>query len=410
MMSATVAAQPTGVDSAEVSTGGLNRVEWIDELRGFAALAVALVHAIYILWLGIRGLPRGHGIGPLVDRVMALLSVPAHYGYAGVMLFFLLSGFVIHLPFAGGRRPFRFVPYLTRRFFRIYPPYLFALLISLAIGAFLPSAYVFQFHLSNMDVSHIVRSFFFLQNYPHGGGPGMELASNQPASNLALWSLPVEMELYLAYPLLLLGLRSMSMPRLAFGVATVSVLATIVDVLIASPDVTAPNIANFQPTFLHYWVIWAAGAWLAECVATRTLPAWRRSYLAVLGILLVVALLARPKFHFAFALEEFFWGGVFFLAMLWLLQTNASTKLAAFRPLARIGLISYSLYLIHIPTFLVFTALWGLGHSQLSANFGVCLIAVAGVVPVAALMYVLVERPSIALGRRLSAREQQSPT
>jgi peptidoglycan/LPS O-acetylase OafA/YrhL len=404
-MSATVAAQPTGIELPVASTAAQHRVEWIDELRGIAALAVALVHSMTVLWLGLRGQPRGHGLPQLFDRVMAVLSIPAHYGYAGVMLFFLLSGFVIHLPFAGGRRPFEFVPYLTRRFFRIYPPYLVALLISLAIGAFLPSAYVFQLHLTSMDMGHVLRSFFLLQNYPHGGGPGMELAAYQPASNMALWSLPVEMELYLAYPLLLLGLRAIPMARLALGVAAVSIVATIVDVWIAAPDGSASNVANFQPTFLHYWVIWAAGAWLAERVATRTVPAWRTPYWIALGILTVAALLARPKFHLAYDFEEFLWAGVFFLAFLRLLQANVSKKFAVFRPLAGIGLVSYSLYLIHVPTFLVIAALWGLGHTQLSANFGFCLVAVALVVPVAAVMYVLVERPSIALGRRLSERK-----
>jgi peptidoglycan/LPS O-acetylase OafA/YrhL len=399
---------PSGAASIDPHVGSRvvareGRIEWIDELRGIAALSVALVHSMSVLWLGIRGLRHAHGANRILDVAMAVISVPAHYGYAGVMLFFLLSGFVIHLPYAGGRRPFVFGPYFIRRFLRIYPPYLVALLISLAVAVALPSAYAFQFHLANMDATHIAKAFFFLQNYPHDGGPKMQLAGNQPAANLALWSLPVEMELYFAYPLLLLGLRRLGMTRLTIAVIAVSVLATFIDVMVAAPNGKSPNLANFQPTFLHYWAIWAAGAWLAERVRTNSLPAWHRTYAIALIVVAMLSLIARPLLHLPYEVEDAFWGAVFFLVLLWL-GGSAPKKIPALRPLASVGLISYSLYLIHIPTFLVIAAIWGTTHQTLSSNFSVCLLAVAAAVPVAALMYVTIERPSIEIARRLSDR------
>ncbi len=379
------------------------RIEWIDELRGLAAVVVALFHGLIVLWVGVNALPHGGGLRTTVDRVLGVVSIPVHYGYAGVMLFFLLSGFVIHLPYANGARPFAFAPYLVRRVLRIYPPYVFAIVASLMVAAFAPAGYRFHLALTNYNATEVVKALLFAQNYPHAGGAMTELAGSQPASNLSLWSLPVEMELYIAYPLLLLALRRWSIARVSVGVALVSVAAMFVEVLVAAPDGAPANWANYLPTFLHFWVVWAAGAWLAERAAHDRLPRWNARYGWVFAIVLVAALLARKPLALWHDAEDYLWGAVCFLGFLRLAEWPAVITNRFTRPLAKLGTISYSLYLIHIPTFIVIASFWARSHTTLPTNYLFSVGAVALVIPIAAVMYRLIEAPSIAVGRKLAA-------
>jgi peptidoglycan/LPS O-acetylase OafA/YrhL len=80
--------------------------------------------------------------------------------------------------------------YAVRRFFRIYPAYFATLLLCLAGAGILFLQGVAQ----SPALSEYAISAFFLQNWVFGHQVGM---------NPSLWSIPVEAELYLVYPLLL---------------------------------------------------------------------------------------------------------------------------------------------------------------------------------------------------------------
>src|SRR6188768_1999974 len=88
----------------------------IDALRGVAAFAVVLFH--------LTGGMKAFAAGPT-----ALGLVPA-LGYAGVFLFFVISGFCIHLRWAkrkaaGEADPeIDFIPFWKRRWVRLYPAYI----------------------------------------------------------------------------------------------------------------------------------------------------------------------------------------------------------------------------------------------------------------------------------------------
>ena len=102
------------------------RLERIDQLRGVAALAVVVCHAAVSAY---RGAPNlGGAPWPWLG-----------FGYLGVPLFFVISGFCIHLPQArllaspaAGRPAWR--RFFARRFWRLYPPYLAAIAVALALG------------------------------------------------------------------------------------------------------------------------------------------------------------------------------------------------------------------------------------------------------------------------------------
>src|SRR5437868_13273489 len=115
-----------------LSIGGGHRLRGLDALRGLAALYVVAYHAV-------TQAPRDEW-GRLLRWLAMLARVLVHYGYTSVFLFFVISGFCIHLHWTKARAAGRaatidFIPFWRRRLWRLYPPYLLALALFLAVAA-----------------------------------------------------------------------------------------------------------------------------------------------------------------------------------------------------------------------------------------------------------------------------------
>ena len=109
--------------------------------------------------------------------------------------------------------------------------------------------------------------------------------------------------------------------------------------------------------------------------------------------------------HLPHAVGEFAWAGSFLVLMLWILahQTRVERVAASIlRPLARLGDVSYSLYLIHMPVFTTLAALWLARVHGLPSNWLVALAGAGVAVALAFAFWSAVERPSISLAQRLS--------
>jgi peptidoglycan/LPS O-acetylase OafA/YrhL len=358
------------------------RIEWPDFLRGASAFAIVLFHVRVTMWVGLRTLSEGAGYSS-IDRGMAGVTLPFTFFGTAVMMFFIVSGFAIHYPYAGSGRAFEPKWYATRRFFRIYPPYLAAVLLTvLAENA--------AAGLADAPVStwaKVGATMAMAQNYAPPAG--------QMNGNPALWSLPVEVELYLVYPLLLWFWRRVGTTRMLASVALISSVAAAI--LLAGYNWPMGN-------FAKYWIIWVSGAVLAEQMRTNALPAWRRSYeyLAAAGLVLAVAARAAGV---PFGIEHFIWGGLYFLLMLWGLNRTALPTLiplALKRAMLFLGDISYSLYLVHFPVLLVLGVCWTAALGQKPTNVMIPLLASLVPIPFAYVLWRLVERPSQAYGRILS--------
>jgi peptidoglycan/LPS O-acetylase OafA/YrhL len=375
------------------------RLEWIDALRGIAALDVALFHGALRLWAGFTAFSVAT-IGGTGGRLDEILSLPARFGYAGVMLFFLLSGFCIHHPAARLER-LDLRRFAIRRIFRIYPPYLVATLLAVVVGLIAASAVAHTYPHPVL----VAKTVALVQNYPHYGGAVADLARLQLGANYALWSLPVEFELYLAYPLVFWLWRTRgAWPAIGLVVAA-SAVATAVQIFVEPVRGAAPNAASYVPTFLHYWLIWCAGAWLAEMNARSLVPAWRNVYAVIGAACGVLAIVAHER-HLPRGIIEYAWAGFFFVVMQYCLTHEIAPRgiaAAALSGLAKIGESSYALYLIHMPVFTLLAAWWLSYHKTLPGAYPVSVAAVVLATLLAVPFYHLVERPSIALARRLSA-------
>ncbi len=158
------------------------RLVSIDALRGIAATGVVCIHAILLpggVWRGGSTL-----FGRAVATVLSL-------GFMGVYLFFVISGFCIHMQWArqdGVRSAPSFGAFWKRRIFRLYPPYLVSLVVFVALDSthrHLDSWFIFDVGL------HLVMAHNLT-------GP------TTYSLNLVFWTLALEEQLYLLYFVLLI--------------------------------------------------------------------------------------------------------------------------------------------------------------------------------------------------------------
>jgi hypothetical protein len=111
------------------------RFDQLDSLRGLAALAVLLSHFM-LVFPSVCGAVNLSGT-EVTGLLFSLTFTPLHVFWAGheaVILFFVLSGFVLALPFLNSSPPPPYRGFLIKRLARIYPPYFIAVLMSLIIN------------------------------------------------------------------------------------------------------------------------------------------------------------------------------------------------------------------------------------------------------------------------------------
>ena len=103
----------------------IGRMLTLDAMRGGAALAVVTYHA-----LGVAPRTAVTGWEAWLPQIA---SYVVHFAFAGIYLFFVISGFCIHLFWAKGRAAgvqepaINFFTFWKRRVRRLYPPYFAAL-------------------------------------------------------------------------------------------------------------------------------------------------------------------------------------------------------------------------------------------------------------------------------------------
>ena len=302
------------------------RVQALDGIRGVAALYVVLHHC----WmLTFHGYPANTGpawLGWLV------------YGHLAVVAFIVLSGFSLAMaPARHGWRLDAVSHFARRRAWRILPAYWAALTVSLLIAwAVTP-----QLHSRPPTDRSVVVYGLFLQD-----------VFKAPIPNAAFWSIAVEVELYLVFPLLLLMRRRLGGVVMLGVVLLPVVVAGLLRPSLANADKLTGMAPQFAPLF-------AAGVLAAGvCVARERLRRMRWAWLAAAAAAPVLLLVIVNGS--VWTVDHYYWIDLaispaiaLLLAALAAGQAGALTRLLTSRPLQDLGACSYSLYLIHVPILLV---------------------------------------------------------
>ena len=365
-----------------VAQAGEQRLARVESLRALAALGVVAGH----LWA------EAHGYGPLTisgfwrRQALGLAS-------DGVWVFFALTGYLLYRPFArrdhgdGGRIDLGL--YARNRALRILPLYYAAIVVVLLAEKHGAGAVVWWRHL--LLVQNIGR-------VSDVDGP--------------LWSVVVELQFYALLPLLaavLAWVARGSRGRTAAGLLTLGLAAALARQLLAlSPADAATTFWAFQlPTTLAFFAAGMLLALLAEGWSRRA-PAWIAGPLGARWLWLAAALALWVLGNWRFAAANVFVPAAFLTVGAVVLPLRPWRALAVLdrRPLALLGVASYSLYVWHIPVIHAFDG----GRGLMPHGFPV---VAAAIVPVclaaAAASYVVVERPALRLRRRWSPSSPAPP-
>lgn len=172
---------------------------YVPQLDGVRCIAISWVLAVHV---------AQYVVERAGQTVAASKANPLIYfldaGRAGVDLFFVISGFVLAIPFArqhmAAGKPVRLGAFYTRRLTRLEPPYIIHLLFTLGMWVLL-GAKAFPLPLITKSTylpdvpSHLLASLIYSHQF---------IYQAMPFPNIVLWSLEVEVQFYILAPLLAL--------------------------------------------------------------------------------------------------------------------------------------------------------------------------------------------------------------
>ena len=366
-----------------------SRIDFLDGFRGVAILFIYLFHSLGISF-GLDSFPWKGDFRDYHQPISFLCLSPLTLGFVGVSIFFAVSGFCVQLSHERSLDR-SWINYALKRFFRIYPPYLFVVLL---FFFFPPWGSLNDY--SPLRLFILGTHIFAVHNFH----PLTSVAIDGP-----LWSIAIEIQLYLLYPLLVL-LSSKIGWRKALLIPAVFEIGI---VLIHSNNdlffgMGLPHFIALSP--FAYWLSWSLGAYLAECFLknkTSRLFSIRVDLLASISILV---LLYKPFFPFYFLCFSWLTTVVIerFLFQKWKTPEKINHLLnPLWSHLTFLGISSYSFYLLHFPIItlinITFVYYFSILINSPLLKFAICL----GLYPLILLLsycfYRLVEKKSISLGQ-----------
>jgi len=355
------------------------RFHKLDAVRGVAAFVVVLNHA-YNFTPGHDWHDWKLDYTPLSHLVN---------GRVAVIVFFVLSGFVLTLPYLKSRH-ISYGRFVFRRFCRIYLPFAVAVLLALALALMV----AFPKPLwamgeadwgSPIDFPLVVAHFLMT-------GIGYSSISLDPP----IWTLIQEMRIALVFPLLALIVMRLSWKGLA-AIFLISVAATKTQALIGQPfgDKVSSSALGSLLLTVYYLYFFAFGALLAanlDRAVTLVKKIPRPLHLAIIASFILAPKALVEKSFLVGDLAYALLAGYIIIACVALPRQTAVLD----RPSLRwTGKVSYSLYLTHLPIML--TLMYLLRNS---APLPLILaLSLALILPAAELFYRWVEQPSMRLGR-----------
>ena len=287
-------------------------------------------------------------------RALAVLSVVAFHafpnliggGFVGVDIFFVISGFLITTIILENleSRSFSFIEFYSRRIRRIFPALFLVLLTCYAFGWFALYASEYQ-----QLGEHIAAGAGFLQNFVLWSESGYFDNSSDTKPLIHLWSLAIEEQFYIFWPLMLWAAfkKKFNLLKVVLLILTISFATNIL-------TIGSNPIAAFYSPLSRFWELLIGSVWayitLSKEGVTNKFIVTYSNALSVTGLFLIALAICvlnkKSAFPGWWALLPTF-GAVFLIAAgkeAWVNKKIFSNKLMVW-----FGLISYPLYLWHWP-------------------------------------------------------------
>lgn len=380
-----------------------NRIESLDSLRWIASMIVVIFHCL----LSFNLFYDAYYTHEFNNKFIEFLTTsPLHTVWAGneaVLLFFVLSGFVLSIPFFNGRQ-LNYPSYAIRRFFRIYIPYIVIMMVSVLLVMLfheyksvdsLSSSYENRWdHAVSLQaiVSYVLMRSYDITNV-----------------NGVVWTLFHEMKISLIFPLFIIILRRYNFIK---GVLYALVLNTLLYFLLAGiVDLAGNNIfsslINSFKGSLYYVIFFIFGAVLAKYKDKFN---FLKMYSSVKkGMILIISLiLINTKWLSVYIgidntkiTDTISLLGILILFVMVLNSTKLNNFLTN-KTLLWLGRISFSLYLIHIPVLMMTTIFLG---KLIPIELAFILVPII-CLPIAHFTYRFIEVPANNIGKRLAKLSQ----
>lgn len=374
----------------------------LDCLRGVAILLVVLLH--------VSGTIRPNLGGPTPEMFSVRSLVGG--GHTGVSLFFVLSAFCLSLPmFRRGAHGFSLPEFFRRRALRILPAYWTAVAVAALVAA-----------PAHGRVLTAAPYLIFAQALPN-------MVEPIPGFSYVWWSLATEVQFYLLLPLLPFALTS----RVGRWIGTCLLVAYsgwyvlyVAGKFPLGADVReyclSQSVLGRGPLFLlglaSAWTYVHHGSRIAARMNASEVLRKGGSDLLLLASLSALAVLLSwvtatnvfradvPPYVCWHIAEGLCWSAVLLLV---LLSPLRSRTLLVNRPLAAVGLVSYSIYLVHMGVLDWILLPYGeLGSAQSRVSdwekLGMAILAVAVTLGVSSFTYFAIERPFL---RRKDRRREE---
>ncbi len=327
-------------------TEATSHLEALDGFRGVLALTICLLH---------------FGLNPLLAKLTGGFLSWAPWGYV-VDVFFMLSGFVLTRAYM--RRARNLKQMFAERVFRLLPVHIIIIVIGLVVYlAMKPKA-------PEWIVADVLAMSIYFGQWPWNG----------PA-----WSINIEL-----YMPILLFLSVGAVARLS---ARTQLAALTLMLLIASAVALLIKVEWTSLMLLRGAIGLAAGGLLYHVKQADILRLPKLPPLFALLVIFYVLMLAAGKFLPVMAVLPW-------LAALMIWAGSSDPSVLGRGPFWFLGYISYTLYMVH--HLVLDTALHHLGPDALEGNITLKLMLITASFAAALLLTWLVERPGMALGRRVS--------
>ena len=326
-------------------------------IQGLRAIAVLLV-VIYHFWPG-----RLSG------------------GYIGVDVFFVISGFLITGQLArelDRSGHIKLPSFYAKRVRRLLPAAITVLLFStIATLALLPLSAL------GANLREIIASTFYVENWALAAGAVDYLAAANEATTVQhYWSLSLEEQFYLVWPVMMLGAAWLGVKYFGGGrIKAMITVVVVVSIISLALSIVMTQVNPSQAYFVTYTRVWefGFGAILALLPRLRPIKAWQSNILGYGGIIAILGA------GYLFDKTTPFPG---YMALIPVLGTAAvliahhrdkpwdAGRVLSTRPAVFIGDISYSLYLWHWPLIVIapYVPGWGLSFAHRVALLAICFV------------------------------------
>jgi peptidoglycan/LPS O-acetylase OafA/YrhL len=371
----------------------VKRLFYLDTARGFAALSVALWHFFTAL--------DGYTGSVVVNGSPLQLF---WYADGGVLFFFIHSGFILTYSYANEKSRFNlpnYVRYLIERLFRIYPLFLFVLILSYVLqrtiyplsGTSYLSGHLLQFWINKKDLAALAKEALLVIRLPDNANERLIPQD---------WTLTVELALCPFIPLLSLLWRKAKW----FYWLVVLVLLKLVHV----------NTYLFEiASGVSIYFLWEPGkrVWAGMTQIVRVLA-------IVTGVALYTcffnfsSLLTLDHMLFSPGIDRFIVVSGCALFFMIMISSPAVQRVLSHSALVRVGRCCYSLYLVHLLLLICFAGpAMRILHGWFEAPFwlygGILLVVyLVATVGMSLLTYQFVEKPFNQLGKRISRRMESA--